>query len=303
MSGVVLSIVVPMYDEEEIARETVRRLLAVGERAGLDFEVLGVDDGSRDNTLSILKELAAADSRVRFHSLGRNQGHFPATKAGLKHARGEMIVVLDADLQTPPELIPDLVAALRGAPPSVAAVFGVTSTATRDDPPVLLIGQAIFYAVQTTLSRHPIPKGASSFFIIRQDVARRIASLRLRDGNVGAVVAALGLGATSVHYDKPASYRESSRLGFRGHMREALGSMALTGVLTRLGGAGAILLGGTALLPVVWRFLPGGRPLRVALACGAALSAAVAVASELYTRAALVPEPSGEDREEHGRGD
>lgn len=296
-SEVVLSIVVPMYDEEEIARETVRRLIAVGERLGRGFEVLCVDDGSRDKTLPILKELAAADPRVRYHSLGKNQGHFPATKAGLLHGSGEMIVVLDADLQTPPELIPDLVAALEGAPPSVAAVFGVTSTATRDDPPVLLVGQAIFYALQTTLSRHPIPKGASSFFIIRRDIARRIAALPLRSGNVGAVVAALGLDATSVQYEKPASYRESSRLGFRGHMREALGSMALTGALTRLAGIGVLVFGGAALLPLGWR-----RSVRVLLVCGAALSGAVAIASEVYVRAALAPERSAKGRREHVRG-
>jgi dolichol-phosphate mannosyltransferase len=273
-----------MYNEAEIARSTVGRLLAAGEATGREFEVLAVDDGSRDATAAILAGLAAADPRVRTVGFARNQGHFPATQAGLGHARGEVVVVLDADLQTPPELIPELVATLERAPPEVAAVFGVTST--RDDPALLLAGQAVFYFLQTRLSRNPIPRGASSFFGIRREAGRRIARLPLRSGNVGAVVAALGLGAESVLYAKPASYRHDSRLGLRGHLREAIGAFALTGVLARLSGLGAglALLGAAA----AWA---GGRPGWTAAALGAAAAgAAAAAASERFLRRSLRPE-------------
>ncbi len=292
MNDLSLTIVIPMYDEAEIARETVARVLAAGERVGVPFEVLGVDDGSRDGTLAILEELAAADPRVRFHALPANQGLFGATQAGLREARGAMVVSLDADLQTPPELIPELFAALSAAPPQVAAVFGVTSTTTRDDPPLLLAGQAVFYVLQTALSKNPIPKGASSFFILRREVGRRIGALPVRNGNVGAAVASFGLAASSVHYEKPASYRESSRMGLRGHLEEALGSLALTGALTRLGGAGAVALGGLALLPLGWDRGPVRRGLRGALLVGAAISGAAGIAGELYVRAANAPRSS-----------
>jgi polyisoprenyl-phosphate glycosyltransferase len=276
-----LSIVVPMYNEAEIARDTVARLLAAGESTCRDFEVLAVDDGSRDGTAAILAELAAADPRVRTVGFARNQGHFPATQAGLEHARGEVIVVLDADLQTPPELIPELVETLERAPAEVTTVFGVTST--RDDPPVLLAGQAVFYFLQTRLSRNPIPRGASSFFSIRRDVARRIARLPLRSGNVGAVVAALGLAAESVLYAKPASYRHDSRLGLRGHLREAIGSFALTGVLTRL----AAVAAGLALVAAAAGFASRHPEWATAALVVALASTAVAVGSERFVRRSL----------------
>jgi glycosyltransferase involved in cell wall biosynthesis len=277
--GVALSFVIPMYNEEDIVREAVARAIEVGRTWGRPFEVLAVDDGSIDATPEILAELTAAERNVRWVRLAPNRGQPAASKAGLLHAHGDLVVVLDADMQTPPEVVPRMVAALEQAGPDVAAVFGTTTTAERDDPTRLLLGQAVFYFLETRLSRNPIPHGASSFFVLRKEVARRLGSLTFTHGNVGAVMAALAWPMVAVHYVKPRSYRDGSRLGLRGHVEEAVGSLALTGVLSRLGTAGAL---------VCWLLARRARRPAAALSLGAGIVCSAVVASaELFIRRSL----------------
>ncbi len=114
MAAPALSVVVPCYNEEEVLPEFHRRLSAAMEGIGLAYEVVYVNDGSRDRTLSVMEALAAGDPRVAYVNLSRNFGKEIALTAGLDHARcTEAVVVIDADLQDPPEVIPELVAAWR----------------------------------------------------------------------------------------------------------------------------------------------------------------------------------------------
>ena len=105
-----LSIVAPAYDEEEVLpyfhAELGRVLSSLGKE--YDYEILYVDDGSRDRTLALLRDWSAADARVRYLSFSRNFGHQAAFTAGLEHARGDALILLDSDLQHPPALIPQL---------------------------------------------------------------------------------------------------------------------------------------------------------------------------------------------------
>lgn len=105
-----LSVVVPAYNEEKVIVEFHRRLGAVLDKLALNSEVVYVNDGSRDNTLNLLKGLLAADSRVRIVDLSRNFGKEHAMTAGLDKAEGEAVIVIDADLQDQPELIPEMIA-------------------------------------------------------------------------------------------------------------------------------------------------------------------------------------------------
>jgi glycosyltransferase involved in cell wall biosynthesis len=107
-----LSVVVPCYNEQEVLPEFHARLVPVMDALGWPWEVVYVNDGSRDTTLSVMSALAAADARVAIVNLSRNFGKEIALTAALDHARGsEGVIVIDADLQDPPEVIPDLVAA------------------------------------------------------------------------------------------------------------------------------------------------------------------------------------------------
>ena len=102
------SVIVPAFNEQEVLPLSYPRLKAVMDKLG-DYELIFVNDGSRDNTLTQLKELAEQDSHVRVISFSRNFGHQEAVSAGMANASGQAVVIIDCDLQDPPELIPDMV--------------------------------------------------------------------------------------------------------------------------------------------------------------------------------------------------
>jgi dolichol-phosphate mannosyltransferase len=102
-----LSIVAPMYEEEEIVGRFAERVAAALD--GVDYELILVDDGSKDRTAAAMADVAASDARVKVVALSRNFGHQPALTAGLDHARGDAVVMMDGDLQDPPEVIPEMV--------------------------------------------------------------------------------------------------------------------------------------------------------------------------------------------------
>jgi polyisoprenyl-phosphate glycosyltransferase len=248
MTPPTLSIVAPVYNEARILPELVARCIGAAQQRSWPFELVLVDDASTDDTPARLADLAR-DSCVRPCRLAANVGQFRATQAGLRAARGQWVVVLDGDLQDPPEQIPLLVDALSAAAPSVVAVLAVKSH--RDDPLAFMCGQFVFHRLQGVLSRAVMPRGAGSYCIMRQAVARRVAMAELRQANLAAVVAvvACALGGTlaAIPYDKGPRYDRSSRVGWRGLATEALGSLAVTGALSRLLGLVALGLGAGAL--------------------------------------------------------
>lgn len=231
-----LSIVAPVYNEARILPELVRRCVAAGAACGVPFEVVLADDASTDDSAAVLASLAAADARLRPIRLERNAGQFGATQAGLRAARGAQVLVLDGDLQDPPEHIPQLVAALAAAGPDVAAVFAVKTR--RDDPQLFMLGQALFHALQRWLSAVAVPPGAGSYCLMRAAVARRVATAPLRHANLSAVVALVahagGGRLDVVPYEKQARYDEQTRVGWRGLVAEAVESLQITGAVSTL---------------------------------------------------------------------
>ena len=108
-----ISLVVPAYNEEEVLEAFHREVSAEIDRLHDDFEFVFVDDGSRDRTAAIMRTLADRDPRVRAVFLSRNFGHEAAIEAGLRESRGDAVIVMDADLQDGPEILPRLIAAWR----------------------------------------------------------------------------------------------------------------------------------------------------------------------------------------------
>ena len=108
-----LSVVIPCHNERDVIEATHARLVEVLPATGMEFEIIYIDDGSRDDTLERLAAIAARDGRVTVIELSRNFGQQAAMSAGLAAARGAAIVITDADLQDPPEVIPEMVAAWR----------------------------------------------------------------------------------------------------------------------------------------------------------------------------------------------
>jgi len=253
-----LSIVAPVYNEARILEELVARCRGAARQCGVPFELVIVDDASNDDTPTLLAS-AVSDPSVRSCRLSSNVGQFRATQAGLRCARGQWVVVLDGDLQDPPEHIPRLVEALSAAPPSVVAVLAVK--AQRADPLAFMIGQFVFHRLQHILSGIAWPRGAGSYCIMRDTVARRVARAELGRANLAAIVAvaarAVGGALATVSYEKGPRYDRSGRVGWPGLVAEALESLAATGALSRLLALLAVGLAASGLVAGGWLVVSG----------------------------------------------
>ena len=167
-----LSVVVPAYNEEAVLVGFHCRLAAVLDGLGGAAEILFVNDGSHDRTLPVLEVLRAADPRVGILDLSRNFGKEIALTAGLHHARGDLVVVIDADLQDPPELIPQLIAASREQGADVVYAQRVA----RVGEGLLKRGTArLFYALMQHVGRIHIPPDTSDFRLLSR---RAVEALR-----------------------------------------------------------------------------------------------------------------------------
>jgi dolichol-phosphate mannosyltransferase len=192
----VLSVVIPCMNEAEVLQETNRRLVAVLEGISLNFEIVYVDDGSTDFTPELLRELQAQDSRVRVVRFSRNFGHQIAITAGLEHASGDAVAIIDADLQDPPEVILDFVAKWMDG---FDVVYGVRTE--RDGETAFKLWTAkVFYRVIGHLSDTRIPLDTGDFRLMDRRVVDALLSMPERDRFVRGMVSWLGFSQAAVEY-------------------------------------------------------------------------------------------------------
>lgn len=175
-----ISIVVPCYNEEAALPyffEEIRRVAEQMERRedGLSFEFLFVDDGSRDGTLSLLRRYAEEDARVRYLSFSRNFGKEAAMYAGLERARGDFVAVMDADMQDPPALLPELYEALCEEEYDCAATRRVTR---KGEPPIRSFFARLFYRLINHISDTEIVDGARDFRLMKRRMVDAILSMK-----------------------------------------------------------------------------------------------------------------------------
>ena len=172
----IISIVVPCYNEEEALPLFYQEATRVaGEMSGIDFEFVFIDDGSRDNTLSVLRRLAAADRRVRFVSFSRNFGKEAGMLAGLEAATGDYVALMDADLQDPPALLPELYRAVTEEGYDCAATRRTTRAG---EPPIRSFFARLFYRLIHKISDADIVDGARDYRLMRRAVVDAILSMR-----------------------------------------------------------------------------------------------------------------------------
>ena len=172
-----LSVVVPCYNEEKALpffyEEIIRISAALKEKYGLETEYWFVDDGSRDGTLALVKKLHAEDSRVHYVSFSRNFGKEAAIYAGLEAARGDYVTLMDADLQDPPELLPEMFEAVTGG-------FDCAATRRVDrkgEPPVRSFFARCFYRLINRISKTEIVDGARDFRLMTRQMVDAILSM------------------------------------------------------------------------------------------------------------------------------
>ena len=195
-----ISIVVPCLNEEEVLRDTNRRLVAVLDHLPQNFEILYVDDGSTDGTPAILRELQALDERIRVVRFSRNFGHQMAITAGLEHASGDAVAIIDADLQDPPEVITDFVAKWMDG---FDVVYGVRSE-RQGETAFKLWTAKVFYRLIGKLSDTEIPLDTGDFRLMGRHVVDALLAMPERDRFVRGMVSWLGFSQAAVPYRRAA---------------------------------------------------------------------------------------------------
>ena len=219
MSKQQLSIIVPCYNEEAVLAETHRRLSDVLERIdGVDYEIVYVDDGSHDDTRLILGALHASDEHVRVVRFSRNFGHQTAVTAGLEHAKGDAVVLIDADLQDPPELIPEFVARWREG---YHVAYGVRTDRPGETRFKLATARS-FYRLLGRLSETQIPLDAGDFRLMDRRVVNALQAMPERDRFVRGMVAWVGFRQTAVPYKRAPRFAGESKYPLFKMMRFAL---------------------------------------------------------------------------------
>jgi len=196
--GGLLSVVIPCHDEAAVIDNTHARLTAALPGTGMDFEIIYVDDGSRDDTLGRLEAIAARDARVTVVVFSRNFGQQAAMSAGLSLARGDAIVITDADLQDPPEVIPDMVRAWRSG---VDVAYG-RRRRRAGETAFKLVTASLYHRLFASLMPYPMPVDTGDFKLLDRAVADAVRALPEKHRYLRSLVPWAGFRHEPVWYDR-----------------------------------------------------------------------------------------------------
>lgn len=241
-----ISIVIPMYNEEAVAKECYKRITSVLlELTNYDYEVVIVDDGSKDKTLEIVEEIAENDKKLRVISFSRNFGHQAAVTAGLKETTGDAVVIIDADMQDPPELIKDMVDLWEDGNEVVYAV-----RAKRKGESIFKVLSAkMFYKLLYSLSDVEIPKDTGDFRLVDRKVVDVINSLPEHNKYLRGLFSWVGF------KQKPIKYVRKERLaGKTKYPLKKMMKLAYDGIIS-FSNKPLKLIGSIGLLSIVLSFI------------------------------------------------
>jgi dolichol-phosphate mannosyltransferase len=212
-----LSVVIPVYNEDSLIEELIKRVITNIELITKDFEVIIVDDGSIDGTWNLIENEAKAESRVKGIKFSRNFGHHYAITAGLHNAKGAWVVVMDGDLQDRPEVIPDLYDKARLG-------FDVVFVSRQNRPEKLYyrIAQKIFYKVLRNLSGIDFDSRQANFSIISNKVVRAFVNFPENKRFYGSTIKWLGFSRSFILADHGSRHSGKSSYTIRKRIRLAL---------------------------------------------------------------------------------
>jgi glycosyltransferase involved in cell wall biosynthesis len=207
-----VSLVVPVYNEEEVIGAFYDRASkALRAIDGMSYELIFVDDGSRDTSLAQLAAFAAKDPCVRVIKFSRNFGHQIAISAGIDHARGDCVAIIDADLQDPPEVIASMVKQWQQG---FDVVYGVRSDRAGETR-MKLWTASMFYRLIGRLTQIHIPANVGDFRLMSRRVVDQLKTLREKDRFVRGLVSWVGFKQTGVVYSRDARFAGETKYPFR----------------------------------------------------------------------------------------
>ena len=193
------SLIIPCYNEEEVITKAYNQITEDLKILNENYELIFVNDGSKDNTWNILKSFASNDKRVKLISLSRNFGQEAALRAGLENARGEYIGFIDADLQDPPSLLPEMIQKLKDG----ADVCYGQRTHRNGETKLKLITSDLYYRVFNYLSDIPNPRNVSNFRVFTRRVADQLIALKEQSQSLRSMVTFIGYKQVPMPFDRP----------------------------------------------------------------------------------------------------
>ncbi|WP_071516854.1 glycosyltransferase family 2 protein [Geitlerinema sp. PCC 9228] len=258
----VYSVAIPVYNEQDNLPELFRRLSATLAALDGDYEVIFIDDGSRDRSLSILREFYQRDRRWRYLSLARNFGHQIAVTAGLNYIRGKAIIVMDADLQDPPELIPDLIQRWQQGYQIVYA----QRISRQKEGWFKRVTAYAFYRLLRHLTDVDIPPDTGDFCLMDRQITDILNSMPERNRYIRGLRAWVGFQQTSVPFSRDPRFAGQVKYTFGKSLGLAVdGVISLSQVPLRLATYLGLLAAAIAVLMVFlvlyWRLFYPNSPL------------------------------------------
>lgn len=235
-----ISIVVPVYNEEDNIRHFYKAVCEAMQPLDYTFELIFVDDGSRDRSREILRELEKTDERVQSIFLARNSGHQLALTCGLDHADGDAVITMDGDMQHPPELIPVLIGKWEQGFEVVQTIRVTTEGVTF----LKKITSATYYKLLNSISQVHIQPGGSDFRLMDQIVVRAFRRYREHARFIRGMIGAMGYRQVQLEFVAPPRFAGVSKFSPRKMIHFALdGIMAYSTMPLRFGLYGGVLCG------------------------------------------------------------
>jgi polyisoprenyl-phosphate glycosyltransferase len=205
-----LSVVIPVFNEEENITVLYSRLTAVLEDTHIDYEIIFVDDGSNDNSLNQLQNLLVEDKRVLVVELARNFGHQVSITAGLDFARGQAVAVMDADLQDPPEALPEFIAKWRKGYDVIYAI-----REQRKERWLKRSSYSLFYRLLRRVANIDIPLDSGDFCVMDRRVVELLKSMPERSRFIRGIRSWVGLNQVGLPFERHARYAGQSKYTIR----------------------------------------------------------------------------------------
>lgn len=255
------SLIIPIYNEEETIPELYRRVSDVMDSLDDSVELILINDGSRDSSLNLMRELQEKDARVCYISFARNFGHQAAVTAGLNFARGQVIVVLDADLQDPPELIPKMIESWQAGYHVVYA----QRTKRKKESWFKRLTAYVFYRLLRRLADVDIPADTGDFCLMDRQVVDVLNSMPERNRYIRGLRAWIGFRQTAVKFERDPRFAGEVKYTFKKSLALAINSLVSFSKIplrlsTYLGLFSALIALFMALLVLYWRLQQPNSP-------------------------------------------
>jgi dolichol-phosphate mannosyltransferase len=213
-----ISVVVPIYNEEDLIVSFHEAVAGFLEGTRMPWEVVYVNDGSKDSSLDLLRALQAQDTHVVVVELSRNWGHMGAITAGIKTARGNAVILMDGDFQDPPAVLPQLIDAWRDGAEVVVAV----RKSRQEKRKVLAKLFPLFYRVLGALSDYPIPLNAGIFSLMDRKAVDAVNAMEEKSRYLPGLRAWVGYRNTVVYYDRQDRAAGEGKLSFMSRIKYAM---------------------------------------------------------------------------------